>query len=246
MNKNEVIHKLSEKIAKLEQELYTTKEELLNIYTEQSNVIVEEDTISQTEEVISQTEEEEEEEDQLLDNEVKYDDNISLDEQKEKYVLFFMNYWFGLNDSVKCDDDGLFDGMTLPVPHARFIWRLSWLSLIGGIYAVYRGYYELSWFPLVGFLTSVNYWRNPVSESFGRYIDIVCISSGIIYTAVRAQRSQRMVEYYIVLAIGLAFFFSGKYFGKEATIGTFCHAGAHLFGDLSNIVLYTGYVPPLY
>ena len=127
----------------------------------------------------------------------------------------------------------------LPPMHARFIWKISWLSLIGGIYAIYRGYFELSCFQLLAFLTSLNYWRNTVSSSFARYIDIVCISSGIVYTAIRAQHSERMIEYNMILAIWLIFYFLGKLFAYSATIGTFCHVGAHIFGNLSNIILYS-------
>jgi len=55
---------------------------------------------------------------------------------------------FGFIDIKPCKN-GLYSGLSLPPKHSLFIWRLSWLSLVAGIYAISRGHYSLAPVPFI-------------------------------------------------------------------------------------------------
>lgn len=47
-----------------------------------------------------------------------------------------------------------------------FLWKISFLSLISCIYAIYKNHYDLALVPGGVFLTSINYWRYPLGIYF--------------------------------------------------------------------------------
>ena len=59
----------------------------------------------------------------------------------------------------------------VPVDHYKIMWKLSWAILISTFYAGYRGYYDCAALTFCVFVTSINYWRNPV-YGLRRNIDI--------------------------------------------------------------------------
>lgn len=141
------------------------------------------------------------------------------------------------------DHDGMYGGFVLPMSQCNFLWRLSWLSMFSGIYALYRGYYDLAHVPLGVWLTSINYWRHP-DYSWRRYVDIVYVHLAMIYQIVRAYKAQNATAYYAILAFGVSFFPIGVFYHKrgDTWLSTLCHGQVHIFGNISNFVLYAGYV----
>jgi hypothetical protein len=133
------------------------------------------------------------------------------------------------------------DQLILPKPQYTFLWRLSWLSLLSGIYALYRQHYYLAPAPIGVWLTSINYWRYP-DYSWRRYVDIIYVHTALVYQIVKAYNMQNAKEYYMILAIGVAFYPIGVYFHshKKLWLSTICHSQIHIFGNISNFVLYMG------
>ena len=63
---------------------------------------------------------------------------------------------------------------------ANYIYHASYLSLCSCLYATYRNYYDFAFVTGIVFLTSINYWRNPIN-SYRRYIDITAVNTALFY-----------------------------------------------------------------
>lgn len=143
------------------------------------------------------------------------------------------------------DPDGLYDKLTLPPDQSLFLWSLSWLSLGSGIYAITQRHYDLSYVPLGVWLTSINYWRKP-DFSWRRYCDIAFVHISLTYQIYRSIHASNRIPYWITLSIGCSFFpvaclLHKKYCG----ISTLCHGMVHIIGNVSNCILYAGFIPSI-
>jgi hypothetical protein len=136
--------------------------------------------------------------------------------------------------------------LVLPPNYAKILWNVSWLSLASAVYACHRGYYDLAIVPGGVWITSINYWRKP-DYSWRRYVDMGYVHTALVYQLLRAHNSEHQRIYYTVLAIGCVFFPLGVYFHKKMDVrkSTWCHGMVHLLGNVSNVILYSGYVTPL-
>lgn len=55
---------------------------------------------------------------------------------------------------------------------------------------------------MVTFYTSTNYWKNPIENSYRRFIDILCVLLGIIYHGYIIKDYFFSHKYYTLIAIG--------------------------------------------
>jgi hypothetical protein len=126
------------------------------------------------------------------------------------------------------------------------IWQLSFLSLISSLYAIYKGYYDLALVPGGIFLTSINYWRNP-DYSWRRILDMTYIKFAVIYQIIRAYQSQYSTLYYMILFISICWYPIGIYFYKKKSfwLSTYSHCILHIIANISNYILYSGYIVPI-
>lgn len=142
------------------------------------------------------------------------------------------------------DLNGLYDGLVLPKTQYRYLWCISWLSLTSAIYAFTRGYNDLAFVPLGVWLTSINYWWKP-DYSWRRYFDITYVNISLLYQLMRSIDCENRVSYWITLFIGCSFFPIGCYLHTTSSwASTLCHSMVHIFGNISNFILYSGEVPP--
>lgn len=153
-----------------------------------------------------------------------------------------INYFFEFFNDIAPDENGLYKGLILHHNQCLFLWGISWLSLGSGLFAIYRGYYDLSIVPLGVWLTSINYWRSP-DYSWRRYLDIGYVHSALMYQSIRAYRSEYCNAYFTILSFGIICFPISIYFHKKSPwTSTILHGMVHIFGNISNIVLYSGKV----
>lgn len=132
--------------------------------------------------------------------------------------------------------------MIIPKPHANFIYYLSHTSLISSIYAIINGHYDLAFVPGLVYLTSINYWKNPV-KGFRRNLDITCVFSTLCYQLYRSTSSENLVLYLFVKLIGIICYPISHYFSdKDFDLSILFHGFIHLFGNIANIILYSGSV----
>lgn len=151
---------------------------------------------------------------------------------------------YGLTDS-KADENGLFDGLIIPADQTRFLWYVSWISLPSGLYAVYRGHYDLAAVPLGVLLTSLNYWHYP-NYSWRRNLDMSVVFFGMSWQIYRALDAEFSILYYVVLSIALlCYALSCRVIAKSIWLSTIFHAFLHIFGNISNLILYSGFIKPI-
>jgi hypothetical protein len=136
--------------------------------------------------------------------------------------------------------------LVLPPAQSNYLWRLSWISLASGIYGLTQGYYDLAAVPLGVWLTSINYWRSP-DFSWRRYLDITYVHMSLTYQILRSIDAQYRVPYWITLGVGVGFFPIGCYLHGDKSgcqwPSTLCHGMVHIFANISNFILYSGFVP---
>jgi len=131
--------------------------------------------------------------------------------------------------------------LVLEPQYSNFIYKTSYLLSITSLYGFYQQKYDLAAILFCGFLTSVNYWRNP---TFGlrRKIDMTAIPIGLIYHALRAYKSQYYYSYYALNSMCVLFYpISCYFYNKKYYWGsTYLHCMVHIFGNASFLVLYSG------
>jgi hypothetical protein len=124
-----------------------------------------------------------------------------------------------------------------------FIWKVSWLSLFSCIYGLYNEHYNIAFAPGCVFLTSINYWRKP-EYSWRRYLDINFVIFAFIYTNIRAINAEYYFEYYLLSSVGVCFYPIAIYNNHKERywLSVYSHCMIHVFGNLANIFLYSGYI----
>lgn len=183
----------------------------------------------------------------------RYSRNLSWDSEVE-WELNQYN-----NDKIeKCqdeddsdDNDKDIDPLDKVIPNgeltyrqANYIWRLSWLSLGTTLFAIKQKHYDLALCPGGIFLTSLNYWRNPI-PGFRKTLDIGYVLLACSYQLVRAQQAEYSTQFYTLCSLGLGSFCIGIYnhFKKRYWDSIKWHGTLHIFGNISSVVLYAGYIP---
>ena len=132
----------------------------------------------------------------------------------------------------------------IPLEHYKMLYISSFMMLAPMLFAIYKGYYFLSLFPLGIFLTSINYWCYPV-RCWRRNIDIIWVSISATYLGLVAYKSENGYLYYICLTILISSYFASNLVSKMRYqwTSTALHSCTHLFGCLGQFFLYNGYIP---
>ena len=138
------------------------------------------------------------------------------------------------------------DGCILYPDQCSFICKISILSLIASIYAVYKEKYDLALVVFGVFLTSLIYWHKP-TNCWRKTLDIIYVKFALFYHMIIAYNSEYYTLYYITIFISLCFYPLGIYLynNKMYWESTYAHSMVHIIANISNIILYTGYVIPV-
>tara|TARA_Y100000741_G_scaffold330650_1_gene285387 strand:+ start:1024 stop:1434 length:411 start_codon:yes stop_codon:yes gene_type:complete len=125
------------------------------------------------------------------------------------------------------------------------IWYGAWINLVATFYALMTPNWKFFIVPFSVFITSLLHWSNPINGSYRQQIDIIVVKTLGIYQIYRAYGSEYMYEYYIFLFCAILSYYYGCKYYHETTYEISCnyHIGLHIFATLSNIFLYTGYIP---
>jgi hypothetical protein len=129
----------------------------------------------------------------------------------------------------------------LPPDQSDFLWTVSWFSFVSGGFAIHRGYYDLSLVPIGVGLTSLNYWRRPTHD-WRRSVDRVYVVIAFLYQGYRARAAEKAMLYYLLVICAVGCYPLSCWIGKEKSgwASTLLHAGVHVLGNVSNLVLYSG------
>lgn len=128
-----------------------------------------------------------------------------------------------------------------PKSHANVLWYLTWLCLGTGMYGYKRGHMNLFFVPFSVFVTSLNYWRNPVM-GLNRTIDVVVVRVGCAYQMYHSLFSTCFWTYAGVLSVALLCYPVSWYLhlNNRPRLGLFFHSMVHCLGNLANVILYSG------
>ena len=129
--------------------------------------------------------------------------------------------------------------LVLPLKYSRCIWYFSFIHLFAGIYGIINNHYFLASLSLGAVLTSINYWGNPLSNCWGRYLDIVYIQISLYCHIYYGLKSKMKLGYLYFLSISITCYFLSYYF-KKKYYSTLFHIMVHVFGCMANTLLYSG------
>ena len=119
------------------------------------------------------------------------------------------------------------------------IYYFSYLQLIVCFFSIYYEIYDCSTITMVTFYTSTNYWKNPIQNSYRRFIDIVCVMLGIIYHGYIIKDYEFSNKYYMLIGMGSLLYPIGFYFNKNNTYTiAINHCLLQLIADLIAIDIY--------
>jgi hypothetical protein len=130
---------------------------------------------------------------------------------------------------------------------SRFLLKTSLVTSVGTLYCYYRSYTGIAIIDGIAVLTSINYWRDPRYD-WRRTMDIWWIGGCLTYHLLRAYKSQYYIGYYALTCLGCSLYpFSHYYYncGKYWN-SVYLHSGLHVLANIANIILYSGYIPPIW
>lgn len=130
--------------------------------------------------------------------------------------------------------------------YASYIYRLSFISFFSFIYALYCECYDLAAVPGGVFLTSINYWREPV-YGWRRNLDMSYVASSLVYQNYRAyhllsspSQTPALITYYTLMGIGMMCYSLSVHLYKKKDIwsSTYVHCLVHVLANTANVFLY--------
>lgn len=135
--------------------------------------------------------------------------------------------------------------LTLPLPHAHFIWYCAWLSLPSAAAAAATTTRHLAIIPAAVWATSLFYWRHPVRKSWRRTLDIAVVFAGVAYQTYYAYRytsPTQFATYTTLIAASAASYMMSHALMKRGRLwpATYAHASIHFIANVANMVLYSG------
>jgi hypothetical protein len=152
----------------------------------------------------------------------------------KSYCLFFLTQ----------DADKLYNSLIAPRSHANIIWAAAWLSFFSGSYAVSREHYHLCFVPFGVWFTSILYCTHP-TYGWRRNVDLVWVSSSLIYQSYCAIGADNAVAYFIIMFFAVLSYPIGNHCHKtNSWLGIICHSFIHILGNVANFTLYSGSVVP--
>jgi hypothetical protein len=131
--------------------------------------------------------------------------------------------------------------------YSSCIFRVSFISFLSSMYALHCECYDLAAVSGGGFLTSINYWRDPV-YGWRRNLDMSYVASALTYQNYRAylllssSSSQQLalLTYYTLVGIGIGCYQLSVHLYKKKDIwnSTYVHCLVHVVANVANVLLY--------
>ena len=132
-----------------------------------------------------------------------------------------------------------------PVKYSSILYKTSWVYLIASLVGFYNKKYDLAIYTGLGWLTSINYWKNP-DCSWCYNLDILTVRTGITYHLIRAVDCPNYMTFYNIFNSGLLCYIPSRYLcnKKQYFSSTIFHAATHLITGIGLIYLYLNDVKP--
>jgi hypothetical protein len=119
----------------------------------------------------------------------------------------------------------------------NIIWTSSWIPLFPTIEAIKRKQYDLAFGTGVVFLTSINYWRNPI-DSWRKDLDIFCVRSLALYQLYKSVITGKY-NYLFYTVPGIISYYIGLNYYKNKQTWTYIyfHLGLHILANMGNFCI---------
>ena len=151
-------------------------------------------------------------------------------------------YWDELKfrEEYECDENGLYDGgLLVPTNHAFVLYTMSCGQMFTAAVGFLTGHTYLAWGPCVGSIVAQKHWSAPRS-SWVRNLDIACVLSLMAAHWWAAWGSPAAPLFYAMQVLGAAMYGLSWHFAfrRKAWPATLAHAGVHVMGNTSVVLLY--------
>ena len=125
----------------------------------------------------------------------------------------------------------------IPKYHANYLFYTSHASLIGGLYAFYKGTPNCV-YPFIVYLASINYWRNPVL-GWRRNIDIATACICVTCQTISVRNHPNFNQYIITMFLGTLFYPVSEYlrYKNFMHLSTLSHSMIHIVCNIANYLL---------
>lgn len=134
------------------------------------------------------------------------------------------------------------DQLIYPLYCSKYIWYICWLSILSGLYAIYKKHFILSLIPVGVFVLGTNYWKNPSSDCWRRYVDMSFVFASLIfntYISIYAENG-KYHNFFNSLAI-LCYPINGFFYNYGSIeLSAFFHVCLHIFANIALYCLYSG------
>uniref|UniRef100_A0A6C0IGA1 Uncharacterized protein n=1 Tax=viral metagenome TaxID=1070528 RepID=A0A6C0IGA1_9ZZZZ len=133
------------------------------------------------------------------------------------------------------DKDGLYDGLVVPKTHANYLFYTSFFSMLSSIFLFYRKNDNYI-YTFAIFITSINYWRNPI-YNWRRTIDILVTFLSFFWVATKFYIQSKIIDVLPTIIISFLFYVLSYYFQEKSIhISTFCHSLIHIYPNIKFII----------
>ena len=132
------------------------------------------------------------------------------------------------------DQDGLYDGLVIPKTHANYLFYTSFFSLLSSMFLFYKKSDNYI-YTLSIFITSLNYWRNPI-YNWRRNIDMIVIFLSFFIIGIKFYIQSKLMDILPTTIISFLFYVISNYFqDKYIHISTFFHSLIHIYPNIKFI-----------
>jgi hypothetical protein len=132
------------------------------------------------------------------------------------------------------DEDGLYNGLVVPKTHANYLFYTSFFSLLSSMYLFYKENNNYI-YTLSIFITSLNYWRNPIYD-WRRNIDMIVIFLSFFVVGIKFYIQSKIIDILPTIFISFLFYVISNYFQEKSIhISTFFHSLIHIYPNIKFI-----------
>ena len=144
---------------------------------------------------------------------------------------------------MKNDECGV--RLIIPQPYSRRLYYSGMLSLLSVAVSLHLRMYEFTMLAAIVLLSSLNYWRYPI-RGWRRNVDMVCVYGVCLYqvgVSFSLANPWCFLGYWLTLIIAGSSYGVARRYGRvlrNPDLASRWHMGIHLFGNVSNLILYYG------
>jgi hypothetical protein len=132
------------------------------------------------------------------------------------------------------------DAAICSAEQARFLYRISHVSLISTAYALYRGHFDLACVPTAVYVTSITYWKKP-EYGWRRNLDMTVVHASLVFQAARAYKKPSSQWYYGSLVLCAVCYAWGIHLHRRRKpwASVYAHGLLHIVANVGNWILYS-------